>query len=298
MELHSKQNKRSWKRDEMSLKKLNPYFKGMTLQEMKPDLIERYKAKRKADISLRKTKTSESTINREIALLKTIFNKAIEWGRIEKNPLDKIKKFKENHQKDMRVLKDEEAILLIDSAVSHLKPILILALNTGMRRGEIFSLKWENIDFKKGEIFIEDSKSGKSRKVYMNSIIFETLKEMPKDSKYLFPNKKTGSHIKDVKNSFKTACKIANIKGFRFHDTRHTAATKMIEAGVDIVTLSRILGHSSIQMTMRYSHPGEKTMREAAEKLGKIYNQTRQKVDTSIETVIIRKPVKHLYEYN
>jgi len=265
---------------------------------MKPDLIERYKAKRKADISQRKTKTSESTINREIALLKTIFNKAIEWGRIEKNPLDNVKKFKENHQKDMRILKDEEAILLIDSAVPHLKPILILALNTGMRRGEIFSLKWENIDFKKGVIFIEDSKSGKSRKVCMNSIIFETLKEMPKDSKYLFPNEKTGTHIKDVKNSFKTACEIANIKGFRFHDTRHTAATKMIEAGVDIVTVSRILGHSSIQMTMRYAHPGEKSMREAAEKLGKIYNQTRQKVDSSNEIVIIRKPVKHLYEYN
>jgi len=295
MELYSKQNKKSWKRDEISLKSLRPFFKGKTLQQIGPDLIEGYKAKRKTDVTQRKTKVKEATINREIALMKTIFNKAVEWGRIEKNPLARVKKFKENHQKDMKILKDEEAIRLIDAANSHLKSVLILALNTGMRRGEILSLKWENIDFRKGMIFIEDSKSGKSREVYMNSLIFETLKDLPKNSDYVFPNNETGKHIQDVKNSFHTACREAKIKSLRFHDLRHTAATKMIEAGVDIATVSKILGHSSIIMTMRYAHPGEKTMRAATEKLAQIYEQTRQKVDSPIEEVTIKKHVNRLF---
>jgi len=296
IELYSKQNKRSWKRDEWSLKNLKPFFKGKTLQEIKPDLIEGYKAKRKADVTRRKTKITESTINREIALLKTMFNKAVEWGRIDKNPLAKVKKFKENHQKDMRILTDEEAIRLIDSASSRLKSVLILALNTGMRKGEILSLKWENIDFRKGKIFIEDSKNGKSREVYMNTFIFETLKELPKNSEYVFPNNETGKHIQDVKNSFRAACNKAKIKGLRFHDLRHTAATKMVEAGIDIATVSKILGHSSIMMTMRYAHPGEKTMRAAAEKLGEIYKRTHVKELTN--SIKLRKKIIDESSYN
>lgn len=298
MELYSKQNKRSWARDESSLKNLKPFFRGKTLQEMGPDLVEGYKAKRKTDVTVRGTKVTEATINREIALLKTIFSMAVEWGRIDKNPLARVKKFKENHQKDMRILKDEEAIALIDAANSHLKPILIIALNTGMRRGEILGLRWENIDFDKDLIYIEDSKSGKPREVYMNIMIFEALKELPRNSEYVFYNQDTQNHITDVKKSFKTACKNAGIKSIRFHDLRHTAATKMVEAGVDLVTVSKILGHSSIMMTMRYAHLGEKTMRAAAEKLGQIYEQTRQKVGTPTEEVIIKKPVKHLFTDN
>ena len=300
IELYAKLDKRSWKRDEASLKNLIPFFKGKTLREIVPELVEGYKAKRRVQITKRKTPVAKATINREIALLKTIFNTAVKWGRIDKNQLDGVKKFKENHQKDMRILTDEEAIQLIDSALPHLKPVLILALNTGMRRGEILSLKWENVDFRKGMISIisENSKSGKSREVYMNDIIFETLNELPNNSTYVFPNNATGKHIKDVKNSFRTACKEVKIKGFRFHDLRHTAATKMVEAGVDIATVSKILGHSSIQMTMRYAHPGEKTMRDAAEKLAQIYEQTRQKVDSPTTEVEIKKPVSRLSIYN
>ena len=298
IELYSKQHKRSWKRDEVSLKSLKPFFKGKMLRDIGLQLVENYKAKRKTDKTPRKTLVMEATINREIALLKTMFNKALEWGRIETNQIVQVKKFKENHQKDMRVLKDEEVITLIDSANSHLKPILIIALNTGMRRGEILGLRWESIDFNKGLIYIKDSKSGKPREVYMNGIIFEALKELPQNSEYVFYNQDTQNHITDVKKSFKTACKNAGIKSIRFHDLRHTAATKMVEAGVDLVTVSKILGHSSIMMTMRYAHLGEKTMRAAAEKLGQIYEQTRQKVDIPTEEVIVKKPAKRLFTDN
>jgi len=292
IELYAKQNKRSWQRDLESLKHLKPFFGQKMLADIGPQMAENYKAKRKADESMRETPVSEGTINREITLLKTIFSKAVEWGRIEKNPMSRVKKFKEN-QKDMRILDDREMIKLIDAAPSHIRPIIIIAANTGMRKMEIFSLKWEHVNFKNGSIFIKDSKSS-DREVPMNYMVFDTLKGLPQDHEYVFSNPKTETHLKDASNSFKTACKDVNIEGFRFHDLRHTAASRMIQAGVDLVTVSKILGHSSIQMTMKYCHPTTEIMRDAVKKLAEIYEQTRQKVDSPTEEVTIKGTVNHL----
>jgi len=272
IEIYSKQNKKSWTRDEVSLKSLKPFFKGKTIQDVGPELIERYKAKRKTEVS-------PATVNRELAFLKTMFNKAVEWGRLESSPLKNIKKFKEPNSKD-RILNVDEMKSLIDAADNHLEPILIIALNTGMRKGEILSLKWENIKLSKRYIHLEDSKAGKSRDVPMNGLVIEALSAIPQNSEYVFFNPRTGGAIQDVKTAFKTACEKVRIKGLRFHDLRHTAATRMVEAGVDLVTVSRILGHSSIQMTMRYAHPTPENMRRAVDKLAEFYEQTRQKVDT------------------
>jgi integrase len=272
IEIYSKQNKKSWKRDEFSLISLKPFFKGKTIQDIGPEFVERYKAKRKTEVS-------PATVNRDLAFLKTMFNKAVEWGRLESSPVANVKKFKEPNSKE-RILGPGEMKRLIDAAANHLEPILIVALNTGMRRGEILSLKWENINLSKRCIHIEDSKSGKSRDVPMNALVVEALSAIAQNSGYVFPNPRTGGPIEDVKTAFKTACKRAEIKGLRFHDLRHTAATRMVEAMVDLVTVSKILGHSSIQMTMRYAHPTPENMRLAVERLGEFYEQTRQKVDT------------------
>lgn len=277
--LYSKQNKKSWKRDETSLKSLKPFFKGKMIQDIGSELIERYKAKRKTEVS-------PATVNREIAFLKTVFNKAAEWGRLESSPLKNVKKFKEPNPKD-RILTPDEMNTLIEVAENHLKPILIIALNTGMRRGEILGLKWENVNLSKRHIHIEDSKSGKSRDIPMNSLVIEALSTIHQNSEYVFFNPKTKRPIQDVKKAFKTACKNTNIKGVRFHDLRHTAGTRMVEAGVDLVTIKEILGHSTIQMTMRYCHPTPENRRKAVEKLADFYEQTRQKVyETKTESHI------------
>ncbi len=283
LELYSKQNKKSWRRDEASIKVLKHFFRGAALQEIGPEQVERFKAKRKADVS-------PASVNRELACLKTIFAKAVEWGKIPENPVKAVKKFKENNVKE-RILNGAEARKLLECAAAGIRPVLIVALNTGMRRNEILSLKWRGVDFVKGFILIEDSKSGKSRKVPMNAAVFETLKALPRSSEHVFFNPETKDHIKDIKTAFRAACVRAEIKGLRLHDLRHTAASKMIEAGVDLVTVSRILGHSTIQMTMRYAHPTPENMRRAVEKLGEILGSTRQKVDTPSETVIEVKPV-------
>ena len=163
-----------------------------------------------------------------------------------------------------------------------------------MRRNEILSLRSVNVDFEKGYIFIEDSKSGKSRKIPMNVAAFEALHDLPKKFEYVFFNEKTKSHVKDIKTGFKAACRRAEIKGLRLHDLRHTAASKMIEAGADLVTVSKILGHSSIQMTMRYAHPTLETMRRAVEKLENFLKTGRDKV----ETVVIKPLAIPLKKYN
>jgi len=273
LELYAKQNKRSWKRDELSLKSLKAFFKGETLQNIGPEKIERYKAMRKAEVS-------PASVNRELACLKTLFNKAVEWAKAETNPAAKVKKFRENNARE-RILNPEEARRLIECAAPAIRPVLIVALNTGMRRTEILSLKWHDVDFAKSFILIEDSKSGRSRKVPMNEFVYRTLKKLPRTSdEHVFFNPETHDHIKDIKTSFRAACQRAEIRGVRLHDLRHTAASKMIEAGADLVTVSKILGHASIQMTMRYAHPTPENMRLAVEKLAGILDPTRQKVDS------------------
>jgi integrase len=281
MELYSNEDhKRSWKRDAISIEHLSAFFKGKFLSEITSKTIEKYRLKRKAD------GVSPSTINRELACLKTCFSKAVEWEKTETNPARTVKKFREPHSRE-RILTADESRRLIAAASPALRPVLIVALNTGMRRGEILSLRWKDVDFVKGLILIVDSKSGKSRTVPMNALIFETLSAMRRAEGYIFDNPETGTHVLGIRTAFLGACRRAGIKGVRFHDLRHTAASRMVESGVDLVTVSKILGHASIQMTMRYAHPTEQNMRQAVGKLGEYFGETGKKA----ESVSIPRPV-------
>jgi integrase len=308
LEVYSKQNKRSWKRDEILLNNLKRFFKGSSLQTIGPEQVERFKAQRKTEMVVRfkatkKTPISPATVNRELACLKTLFSKAEEWGRIEKNPIRAVRKFKENNSRE-RILSAAEAARLVECAAEGLRPVLIVALNTGMRRNEILSLKWKNVDFPREYIFIEDSKSGKSRKIPMNAPVIEALRALPRDPEFVFYNPETKDHVKDVKTAFYAACRRAKkdpddeddpgIVGLRFHDLRHTAFSMMVEGGVDIVTVSKIAGHASIQMTMRYAHPTPENMKRAVERLAEVLDPSRQKVDT----VTIPKPATASVRYN
>ncbi len=286
LELYAKQNKRSWGRDEISLNNLKLFFKGDGLEDIGPEKVERYKANRKMEVS-------PATVNRELACLKTLFSKAVEWGRIEKNTVRTVKKFKEDNARE-RILAADEARRLVESAAPSIRPVLIIALNTGMRKNEILSLKWDNVDFLRGYILIEQSKSGKARKVPMNGAASSALMGLPHAAEYVFYNRETKAPVQDIKTAFAAACRRAKISGLRLHDLRHTAATWMIQAGVDIVTVSKILGHASIQMTMRYAHPTPENMKRAVERLGEIFDPSRQKSDT----VEIPRPVTHSIFYN
>lgn len=289
LELYAKQNKRSWDRDELSIAHLDAFFRGKNLSAVTPELIEKYRLTRRAE------GVSPATINREISCLKTVFAKAIEWGKADTDPARKIKKFREEARKE-RILTAEEERRLFEMADPSLRPFLIVALNTGMRKGEILGLRWADVDFVKGFIRVTDaeSKSGRERKIPMNALVFETLRGMDRAHEFVFWNAETGRNLGDIRKAFEGACRRVEIKRLRVHDLRHTAATRMVEAGADIVTVSKILGHSSIQMTMRYCHPTPEAMRRAVEKLGEFMEKSREKV----ATVEIGPLVSHSKNYS
>lgn len=247
LDIHAKPNKKSCHSDEDLIKTLSRFFAGKYLYEITPMAVEQFKAERAKEVS-------PATVNRALACLKCMFNKAIEWSKAEVNPVKKVKLFKENNIR-VRYLEKEEIKRLIDNASAHLKPILIVALNTGLRKGEILNLKWTDLDFKNNIIYIRESKSGERREVPMNMLVRRTLIAVRKhpDSPYVFCNA-NGENYANVRKSFFTACKKSSIINFRFHDLRHTFASHLVMGGVDLNTVRELLGHKSLEMTLRYSH--------------------------------------------
>jgi len=217
-----------------------------------------------------------ASVNRELACLSNLLNYAKNQELFfSVNPVTISKLLPENNEKE-RILSFKEEERLMEVCSVHLRPILSCALHTGMRKSEILTLEWENIDIKNKLITIEhtNTKSKKTRRIPINSFLYKVLLEQKLkvgSTNYVFLNSLGRPYKRhdSVKQAFNGACKRANIKGLRFHDLRHTAATRMIEAGVSIFSVSLILGHQSLKMTMRYAHP-DVSLREAVEKLANI----------------------------
>ena len=201
------------------------------------------------------TQVKKATVNRELAFMKTMFNLAVEWGWLEENPTKCIKLLR-GEEKRLRILNRDEIFRLIESASERLKPVLIAAVSTGMRKGEILNLKWKHVDLLGGFLRVENSKNGEARDVPIGSHLRDTLLELKKDGRpgdYVFSNK-NGERVRCVKEAFKQACRRAGISDFRFHDLRHTAASLLAAGVCDIITLQNILGHKTLAMTQRYAH--------------------------------------------
>ncbi len=247
LENYSKPNKKSSRRDVTSINNLKPFFAGKYLHEITPLDMEKYKRGRQGEVS-------NATVNREVACLKHIFTKAIEWGIVQKNPGKKVKLLRERNTR-LRYLDEKEIRKLHDACAEHLKPIVTVALNTGMRKEEILSLKWKHLDFRSRTISILDTKNGESRELPMNDIVYGTLVDIRKipDSPWVFC-KKNGKRYGNVRKAFEGARKRAGIVDFRFHDLRHTFASHLVMAGVDLRTVQELLGHKSFEMTLRYAH--------------------------------------------
>ncbi len=273
---YAKVNHLSWKADQSRLKTLVAFWGPHTeLERIASRQIERFKASR-----LEKVKPA--TVNKEIGLLKHLLNLAVEWGYLYENPARKVKPLRENNMR-LRYLANEEINRLVASASGYLKPIITLAVNTGMRRGEIFNLKWSHVDLKNRFVEIIKSKNGDKRVIPINKTLLEALHRLPRriDSPYVFPGKK-GKKLTDVKKSFRTAMKKAEIEDFCFHDLRHTFASHLVMAGVPLLTVAELLGHKSIEMTKRYSHlsPNHKA---AAVRMLDSLNDEKQEIKSTSE---------------
>ncbi|MBI4245215.1 MAG: site-specific integrase, partial [Planctomycetes bacterium] len=252
IERYSRQNKKSSDKDESILKRLIPLFGNRYLYEITPLMIEDYKARRISDGRL------AATVNREIACMKHMFTKAIEWGKANENPVKKVKLFKVNNRR-IRFLEKSAIKALLDACSDSLKPIVVVAFNTGMRRSEILNLRWDDVDFVRDIITLRDTKNYEQRHIPMNTEARKALETLrlrcPTDSPYVFCDTQGNRIHKDsLSRAFRLTVKRVGIKDFHLHDCRHTFASHMVMAGVDIVTVKELLGHKSLDMTLRYSH--------------------------------------------
>jgi integrase len=172
---------------------------------------------------------------------------------------------------------------LYNASSDFLKPILIFAFNTGARQAEILKLNWEDINLNQGYINLRDTKNNESRIIPINEALKTTIKSLQKnndnDTVFVYKN---SNPVKSVKTAFYSALRRSRIDKCRFHDLRHTFATRLVMAGVDIVTVKELLGHKDISMTMRYSHPTPQHKKEAVEKLK--FNELNALTDTTSVT--------------
>lgn len=253
IDCHAKK-KRSWlSTDRNYLKRLVPFFGERYLHEIDSLLVKRYQTFRREQVTYKKKTVSAAYVNRELACLKCMFKWAIEWGYVKDNPVRSVKLEKENNSR-LRFLEKEELKRVLDHCDKSLKPIVLLAVNTGMRKAEIQYLKWRDVDLRRGFITLHSTKNGETRRVPMNNTVKKLLIAVPKhpDSPYIFC--KADGNPYNSRIGFEGALKKAGIKDFCFHDLRHTAASYLAMAGIDLRTIMEILGHKSFGMVMRYAH--------------------------------------------
>ncbi|MBT3878181.1 MAG: site-specific integrase [Candidatus Scalindua sp.] len=259
------------------IKQIVGVFGNLNVSDLNTQMIEQWQSER---LNLNKP----ATVNRVLACLKHMFTKAVDWDMASEETLKQVRKVKflKEYNKRLRYLDVEGCQTLIDCCAPHLKPIVTVALNTGMRRGEILGLRWEQVDLSHGFILLEISKNGERREIPINTTLEYLFKEMPHsiESKYVFVDK-DGKPYKDVKRSFGTAIRKAGISDFRFHDLRHTFASHLVMAGIDLISVKELLGHKTITMTLRYSHLAPEHKRKAVNTLDKVLRNDQKEIFSS-----------------
>jgi len=219
-----------------------------------------------------------ATIHRYLASLSGLFEwllKEKHW--IQENPVKKVRWPKVNNAR-ARFLTEKEISNLLSacdqSRNERLGTYVRIALLTGMRKGELLNLCWKDVDFERKQIMLEDTKNGDSRSIPMVGELKNILhnlvnQELCSVDMLLFPGVEDPSKSRDFQTAWKRALRLADIKGFTFHDLRHCAATIMLEAGVPHFAVARVLGHRLLNTTLRYSHLTEQAAREALEHISK-----------------------------
>jgi integrase len=247
----------------------------------------------------------KSTINRDITGLKSILAKAVAWDILPSHPLTKLKPIKLDTKGRVRYLTDAEeaqlrtALAERDERIKtarartnawrrvhgytelrtlethtysdHLTPMVLLSLNTGLRRGEIFSLHWTDIQWPPKTLMVrgETAKSGQTRHLPLNAEAMQVLTAWRKETSgdaLIFPGK-NGGRLDNVRHAWGSVLTAGGITGFRWHDLRHTFASKLVMAGVPLNTVRELLGHKTLAMTLRYAHLAPDHKASAVERL-------------------------------
>ncbi len=250
----------TWWRDQMG---------SYSLADVTPSLIAEYRDKLSVGITVRGTQRNPATVVRYMAALSVACTQAVnEWGWIDTSPMRKVKKPTESRGRVRFLSDDERPRLLKACKESHnpsLYPVVVLALSTGMRSGEIMGLTWDVVDLNQGYAILHETKNGERRRVAITGHALDQLKELSKvrriDSKLLFPSKETTPQKPqkgmDLRAPWLAALKTAGIDDFKFHDLRHSAASYLAMNGASLAEIAEVLGHKTLQMVKRYAHLSE-----------------------------------------
>lgn len=265
----------TYRRERSKMNRLLEAFGSTKLEHITVREIERYKIERSK-------KRAPATVNLELALLRHMFTKAADWDYFRKpSPALRVKLLKRPAGR-MRYLSLEEREVLLDDCKQSENPLLfpmvLTALETGMRKGEQQRVCWEDVEFTRRLIWLRQTKNNETRAVPINDRLLPVLERLylTRAGRYVFA-KPDGTPYGDWDRSFKTALRHVGIKDFRWHDLRHTFASYLVMSGVDIRSVQELMGHKTIMMTMRYSHLSRPHLLEASNKIGTLLAQCEGK---------------------
>ncbi len=277
--------KRGWETEKYIVKEFASLFGDTPLAQITTWQIEKWKAEGGKRLN-------PVTVNRRLTVIKHMFKQAVEWDLVKSNPATLVKRFTVNSERT-RFLSQDEIQTLLETCEKQitspwLLPLVTLALNTGMRKGELLRLKWENLDLERGSITIIQSKTLRRKTIAINEPAREALNWL-QENRYgelllMWP---WGDPIGKVTvyDAFKKACSTAGITDFRFHDLRHTFASHLVMAGVDLVTVKELLGHKTINMTNRYTHLAQEHKAQAVAKLSERMQGVRNATESQSGSV-------------
>lgn len=279
---YSQARKKTFKNDYLLIRRLKAYFGDRPLKSLNADVVEDYLTQRRKSGHLKYPgkPLSNMTLNGELRILKSILNRAVLNNLLEKNPIQRVRGFKDVSRD--RTLTQEEYEALLGRCSPRLAGIVQLAYWTGMRRGEILGLRWDQVDFKNKVITLEanDTKTQEKREIPLTEELIGIIQRTPRTlgNPHVFTHK--GKRIKNIKTAFWNAVRAAGIKDFRFHDLRHCAVTNLRKAGVSDSVIMSISGHKTYAMFKRYNRIDREDRLEALNRLAKLKDTNRTEVKT------------------
>jgi integrase len=264
----------SYNRDLTSMRHLEEEFKDKNIHEITQEQIEKYRTKRKEVVGI-------CSVNREISLIKHFYTKAIEWGKVTDNPARRVKVRSNEEIQRVRFLMPQEVLRLLSLCPDNLRPIVIVAVHTGMRREEILSLRWAQVNLETGIIHLPKTKNHNPRNIKMNQTVRKALSEIEKRGEFVFC-KANGERFSKLPGPFEAVVRKAGIEDFHFHDLRHIFASNLVMAGTRLLKIKELLGHKKLDMTLRYAHL-EPNYGDAVNILDGIFAQKEEQRETPKE---------------
>jgi len=280
--VYSKTHKRTYEDDLQRMPWLLAAFRERAADSITPQDLEHHLTR-----TAEERNWAPASVNRYRALVSLIFRLGIENGKVKENPARLVKHRLVNNARTRWLVPEEEArlrVVIEDRYPEHL-PELELALNTGLRLSEMYGLTWESVNVPRRVLTVSRSKNGETRHVPLNVTALAVLAELRKrgDGTGRVVRNIKGSPLSDPRHWFEPSVRAAKIRDFSWHCLRHTFASRLVMAGVDLRTIQELLGHKSIAMTARYSHLAPSHTLAAVERLAGAGTEDRTGTKTSTE---------------